>query len=65
MKKKTYQQPWLHIERANQSEMICASKVITVSSNLTGDDAIDYDGGGSGPARARSYSGSDWDDWNE
>ena len=62
MNKKTYQQPQLHIVRIHQAQIICASPVTTVSSNLTGDDAIDYGGGGSGPARARQHSGIDWDD---
>ncbi|MBQ4392221.1 MAG: hypothetical protein II826_03815 [Prevotella sp.] len=60
MKKKTYQQPRLHIVRIHQAQMLCASRVNTVSSNLKGDDAIDFDGGGSGPARGRSSS--DWDE---
>ena len=62
MNKKTYQQPRLHIVRIHQAQIICTSKVTTVSSNLPGDDAIDYGGGGSGPARARSHGGIDWDD---
>jgi len=65
MNKKTYQQPQLHIVRIHQAQIICASPVTTVSSNLTGDDAIDYGGGGSVPARARSYRDIDWDDWDE
>ena len=62
MNKKTYQQPQLHIVRIHQAQIICASPVTTVSSNLTGDDAIDYGGGGSGPARARSIDSDDWDE---
>jgi len=51
MNKKTYQQPQLHIVRIHQAQIICASPVTTVSSNLTGDDA-------QGTAIALSNSGT-------
>ena len=41
-----------------QQSIICASDVTSV----TGNADLDYGGGGSGPARARSYGGIDWDD---
>lgn len=63
MNKRTYLQPQLHIVRIHQAQMLCGSPVSSVNSNLTGDDAINYGGGSSGPARARSYSGADWEEW--
>ena len=42
-----------------------ASKVGSVSTNLTDGDAIRYGGGGTGPARVKSNT-VDWDDdWSE
>ena len=41
-----------------QQGIICASDVSSVSGN----GGMDYDGGGSGPARARQHSDIDWDD---
>ena len=63
MNKRTYLQPQLHIVRIHQAQMLCGSQVNSVNSNLTGDDAINYGGGSSGPARARSYGGADWEEW--
>ena len=64
MNKRTYLQPQLHIVRIHQAQMLCGSSpVSSVNSNLTGDDAINYGGGSSGPARARSYGGADWEEW--
>lgn len=64
MNKKTYLQPQLHIVRIHQAQMLCGSgSVSSAQSNLTGDDAINYGGGSSGPARARSYGGADWEEW--
>ena len=31
--------------------------------SIGGNGDVDYGGGGSGPARARSNGGIDWDDW--
>ena len=54
------------VVRLQQQSIICASnRVNRVSSNLTGDDAIGYGGGGTGPARVKSNT-VDWDDdWSE
>ena len=41
-----------------QHSIICTSDVKSVNSNAD----LDYGGGGSGPARARQHSGTDWDD---
>ena len=41
-----------------QQSIICTSSDMNrVNSNAD----LDYGGGGSGPARARSYGGTDWD----
>ena len=32
--------------------------------SIGGNGDVDYGGGGSGPARARSHGGIDWDDWD-
>ena len=64
MNKRTYLQPQLQIVRIHQAQMLCgSSQVSSVNSNLTGDDAINYGGGSSGPARVRSYGGADWEEW--
>ena len=64
--KKTYLQPTMMVVRLQQQSIICASKGVNrVSSNLTGDDAIGYGGGSTGPARVKSNT-VDWDDdWSE
>ena len=61
--KKKYMKPTMMVVTLQQQRIICTSNDVSrVSSNLTGDDAIDYGGSGSGPARARQHSGIDWDD---
>ena len=63
--KKTYLQPTMMVVRLQQQSIICTSPVGRVSTNLTDGDAIDYDGGGTGPARVKSNT-VDWDDdWSE
>ena len=44
-----------------------ASKVGSVSTNLTDDDAIGNGGGGNGPVLVKSNTvdWDDWDDWSE
>ena len=59
--KKTYSTPTIEVVKLQQQGIICASDVKSFSSNAD----LDYGGGGSGPARARSYRGIDWDDWDE
>ena len=46
----------------HQSHILSGSGLKSTSTNLTGDDAINYGGGGSGSARARQYNGIDWDE---
>ena len=55
--KKTYLQPTMMVVTLQQQSIICTSPVSSVSSNAD----LDYGGGGRGPARARSYGGTDWD----
>ena len=54
------------VVRLQQQSIICTSKVSSVSTNLTGDDAIGY-GGGSSTQSARVKGNTvDWDDdWSE
>jgi hypothetical protein len=62
--KKNYIQPTLWVVKIQQTNIICASTVTSVSTNLTGGDAFNYGGGGSGTARGRNFDdwGDDWDD---
>ena len=64
--KKIYLQPTMMVVRLQQQSIICTSKVSSVSTNLTGDDAIGY-GGGSSTQSARVKGNTvDWDDdWSE
>ena len=60
--KKTYSTPTIEVVKLQQQGIICASYVTSVSNNAD----INYDGGGSVPARARQHSGFDWDDeWDD
>ena len=63
--KKTYLQPAMMVVTLQQQGIICTSPVSRVSTNLDEGDAIDYGGGGTGPARVKSNT-VDWDDdWSE
>ena len=46
------------VDTLQQESIICSSPV----SDVKGNADIDYGGGGSDPARARSHGGIDWDD---
>ena len=59
--KKKYMKPTMMVVTLQQQSIICTSDVTSVSSNA----GLNYGGGGSGPARARSHGGIDWDDWDE
>ena len=63
---KAYIAPSTTVVRVHlESQLMQASPVSSVSSNLTGDDALRYEGGGTGPARVKSNT-VDWDDdWSE
>ena len=56
--KKTYLQPTMMVVRLQQQSIICTSNDV---SRVSGNTDLDYAGGGTGPARARSYGDTDWD----
>ena len=58
MKKKQYLKPATMVVTLQQQGIICASNDV---SRVSGNADLDYGGGGSGPARTRSYGGIDWD----
>ena len=60
--KKNYMKPALRVVRIQQKCQILSGSVTSVES---GDTGIAGGGPGSGPARARSNGGIDWDDWDE
>ena len=61
--KKKYMKPTMMVVTLQQQRIICTSNDVSrVSSNAD----LDYGGGGSDPARARSYGGIDWDnEWDD
>ena len=60
MIKKEYQKPTMNVVLLQHQAHLLAGSVTSVNSGGTD---IGYGGGGSGPARARSFGG--WDDWDE
>ena len=61
MNKKAYQKPALRAVTINiRHQLLSGSPVHNASTNLTGSEAINYGGGGSGTARSRQHS--IWDD---
>ena len=60
MKKQTYQKPAMQVVLLQHQQTLLAGSVDSVNS---GDTGIGFGGGDSGPARARSNGGIDWDDW--
>ena len=62
--KREYMKPTtLVIELRHKAGLLLQTSVNSMSTNLNEGDAIDYGGGSNGPARARSYGGINWDDW--
>ncbi len=59
--KKMYQTPTMNVVEIEVTQMI-ANSVTSVSSNLDGDDAINYGGGSNQAARVKSNT-VDWDEW--
>jgi len=58
--KKNYQKPTMQVAEIEQTNIICASPTMKrTTTNLTGNDAIQYGGGGSGPARSRNLDCDD------
>ena len=58
--KKNYQKPSMKVIKIQHQGIICQSV-----NGVGGNGGFDLGGGGSGPARARSFGGIDWDDWDE
>lgn len=56
-----YQTPTMNVVEIETAQMI-ANSVTSVSSNLDGDDAINYGGGSNQAARVKSNT-VDWDEW--
>ena len=60
MIKKDYQKPTMKVVLLQHRTMLLSGSITDVNS---GDTGIGFGGEGSGPARARSNGGIDWDDW--
>lgn len=58
--KKNYQKPTMNVVKIQHQQHLLAGSIDSVDG---GDTDINYGGGSSGPARARSFDG--WDDWDE
>lgn len=64
--KKEYMKPTTLVVELRHKTCLLQASITGMSTNLTGDDAINYRGAGSGYARVRSNGGIDWDDdWSE
>ena len=61
MNKKIYMKPTMNVVKIQHQAHLLAGSIDSVNG---GDTGIGFGGGGSGPARARSFGG-DWDDWDE
>lgn len=57
-----YQTPTMNVVEIEAAQMMALSEVTSVSSNLDGDDAINYGGGSNQAARVKSNT-VDWDEW--
>lgn len=57
-----YQTPTMNVVEIEAAQMMALSEVTSVSSNLNGDDAINYGGGSNQAARVKSNT-VDWDEW--
>ena len=60
--KREYMKPTMQVVELNSKTCLLQSSLTSVSSNLTGDDAIEYGGGSNQAARVKSNT-VDWDDW--
>ncbi len=58
--KKNYQQPMMCIVHIQHQSIVCSS-----TRSLSSNAGLNYGSAGTGPARVRSDSGFDWDDWDE
>ena len=60
--KKVYQKPAMTVVQLQHQCNILSGSELT---GTDGNAGLQYRGGGSGPARARSNGGIDWNDWDE
>jgi hypothetical protein len=60
--KREYMKPTMQVVELNSKTCLLQSSLTSVSSNLTGDDAIEYGGGSTQAARVKSNT-VDWDNW--
>ncbi len=60
--KKNYVQPTTIVVKLESESQLLNNSVTSVSSNLNGDDAINYGGGSNQAARVKSNT-VDWDEW--
>ena len=60
--KRTYEKPAMTVVQLQHQCNILSGSGLT---DTDGNAGLQYGGGGSGPARARSNGGIDWDDWDE
>ena len=64
MNKQVYLQPTMTVVKLQHRTSLLQASLQSVNTNLTGTDAIRYEGGGIGDARVKDYSV--WsDDWSE
>jgi hypothetical protein len=61
MMKQAYQQPTMNVVKLQHHSIICVSNPV---SRVGGNAELNYEGGGSGSARARRHGVWD-DDWDE
>ena len=59
-----YQTPAMSVVEIEAAQMLADSNLREVSSNLNGDDAINYGGGSNQAARVKANT-VDWDNWEE
>jgi hypothetical protein len=64
MKKKVYQQPTMTVVKLQQKTALLSDSVHSLSTNLTGDDAINYNGQGSN-GDARVKQGGEYNVWDD
>lgn len=60
--KRNYIKPTMQVVELSSKTCLLQSSVTSVSSNLTGSDAIEYGGGSNQAARVKGNT-VDWDDW--
>ena len=59
--KREYMKPAMVVVQLQHQGIICMSDIIVT--RTAGNADLYYEGGSNGPARVRSSSGIDWDEW--